>query len=216
MRNPRTRIIIVGLSWLLGLGALPLLPSPAPIHWDAAGRADGYGSPLAAALLLPAILTLIVGLAPLLPRLDSRGDGYAGFRPTYELFLNGIAAFLLGVHALALGAALGLPVDMTRPVSVGLGLLFVLLGNEMGRVEPNHFVGIRTPWTLADPEVWRRTHRVGGRALTGAGLATAALGLLLPTPWPLYVGVALTLGATAYALVYSYVLFRRLSAGSAR
>lgn len=216
MRNPRTRIIITGLAWLLGLAALPFLPSPAPIHWNAVGEADGFGSPLTAALLLPGVLTAIAALAPLLPRLDPRAAAYAEFRPTYELFMNAIAAFLLLTHAVALAAGLGLPVDMARPMSVGLGLLFALLGNEMGRVQPNHFVGIRTPWTLADPEVWRRTHRAGGRAMAGAGVATAVLGLLLPLPWPIYVGLALILGATVYALGYSYVLFRRLSAGSPR
>jgi uncharacterized membrane protein len=216
MRNPRTRLIIVALAWLLGLAALPFLPGRAPIHWNAAGEADGFGSPLTAALLLPAILTGIAVLAPLLPRLDPRGEAYAAFRPTYELFLNAVAGFMLLVHMMALGAALGLPVDMVRPMSVGLGLLFALLGNEMGRVQPNYFVGIRTPWTLADPEVWRRTHRAGGRAMVGAGLAAALLGLLLPAPWPLYAGLALVLGATLYALGYSYIVFRQLKGGQAR
>jgi len=212
MRNPRTRLIIVGLAWLLGLAALPFLPNPSPVHWNAAGEADGYGSALMAALLMPAILTVVALLAPLLPRIDPRSASYAAFRPTYQLFLNGVAAFLLLVHVMALGAALGLPVDMTRPIVVGLGLLFALLGNEMGRVQPNFFVGIRTPWTLADPEVWRRTHRVGGRALAGAGLVAVAAGVLAPPPWSIPLAVALVLGATLYALVYSFVIFRRLRA----
>jgi uncharacterized membrane protein len=204
--------MIAGLSWLLGLGAQPFLPNPSPVHWDAYGRADGFGSPLMAALLLPAVLTGVALLAPLLPRLDPRAEAYAAFRPTYELFLNATAAFLLAVHVLSLGAALGLPVDMTRPIGVGLGLLFAVLGNEMGRVQPNYFVGIRTPWTLADPEVWRRTHRVGGRAMVGAGVAGALLALLLPVPWSLFACLTLVLGATLYAVAYSYVAFRRRGA----
>jgi uncharacterized membrane protein len=32
-------------------------------------------------------------------------------------------------------------------------------------VRPNYFVGIRTPWTLENPETWRATHRLGGRLM---------------------------------------------------
>lgn len=214
MRDPRVRIVIVVLAWLVGLAALPFLPDPAPLHWNAAGQPDRFGSPLEAALLLPAILTALVGLAPLLPRIDPRGGSYAEFRPTYELFMNVLAGFLLLVQLFALGASLGLPIDMTRPVAVALGLMLALLGNEMGRVQPNFFVGIRTPWTLADPEVWRRTHRAAGRAMVVAGLAAALIGLLVPPPWALYAGVALLLGASIFTVAYSYVIFRRLRGGS--
>jgi uncharacterized membrane protein len=210
VRNPQTRALIAGVAWLLGLAALPFLPDPSPIHWDAAGRADGFGSPLTAALLLPAILIGIALLGPLLPRLDPRQASYAEFRPTYELFLNAVAGFLLFTHTMALGAALGLPVDMTRPLLVGLGLMIALMGNEMGRVQPNFFVGIRTPWTLSSPEVWRRTHRTAGRALFWAGLGAAALGLSVPSPWSVFAVIGLILGATLYALAYSFVIFRRL------
>jgi uncharacterized membrane protein len=215
MRSSRVRWAIVVAGWLLGLAALPLLPNPSPIHWNAMGQPDGFGSPLVAALLMPAILTGIAALAPLLPRVDPRGAGYVDFRPTYELFLNAIAVFLLGVHGLALADALGLPVDMGRWVTVGLGLLFAVLGNELGRVQPNYFVGIRTPWTLADTEVWRRTHRSGGRAIAAAGALTTVQALVVPTPWALYIALALVLGATLYSVGLSYFVFRSLSRGKA-
>ena len=44
-------------------------------------------------------------------------------------------------------------------------LFFIILGNYLGNVRPNYFVGIRTPWTLENPETWRATHRLGGRLM---------------------------------------------------
>ena len=51
--------------------------------------------------------------------------------------------------------------------------LFLVLGNYMASIQPNYFIGIRTPWTLEDPEIWKKTHRIGGR------IWVAASGVLL-------------------------------------
>jgi uncharacterized membrane protein len=82
-----------------------------------------------------------------------------------------------------------------------------VLGNYLGKVRKNYFVGIRTPRTLANDEVWARTHRLGARLFSLGGLLIlvgALLGkgvyVLLPTV------LALTLVTTAY----SYIVYRRL------
>jgi len=78
----------------------------------------------------------------------------------------------------------------------------------MGKLTKNFFVGIRTPWTLANDEVWLRTHRLGGKlfAVAGLGIVVSAL-----VGWgaavPVVVGVAVAAGIPA---VYSYVLYRML------
>lgn len=57
-------------------------------------------------------------------------------------------------------------------------LLVAGLGNLMGKVRPNFFVGIRTPWTLTSKRAWLKTHRVGGWVMTGFGIALTLAGLL--------------------------------------
>ncbi len=211
MRNPRLRLFCLAVIWVVGLGALPFLPNPSPIHWNAAGEVDGYGSPLLAALLTPAIATLLVVLAPLLPRLDPRGRNYEAFRPTFELFMNGLLLFFTALQLVTLGYALGWPVSVPRVIGAGVGLLLALIGNELGRVQPNYFVGVRTPWTLADPEVWRRTHRVGGRVFAAVGVLIALTSLLLPLPSLAVLVVAGALGTSIFLVGYSYWVWRRLT-----
>src|SRR2546427_7244662 len=72
---------------------------------------------------------------------------------------------------------LGCPVAMSRLMPVGVGLLFIVLGNSLARVQPTWFVGIRTPWTLSSDTVWRKTHRTGGVTVVIArgGVLTAAV-----------------------------------------
>ncbi len=214
MRSVRLQYLCLAIAWAAGLAALAFLPNPAPIHWNAAGEVDGYGSPLLAALLLPAILSAIVVLTPLLPRLDPRGAAYASFEGAYMLIMNAIVLFLTGVQLLTLGYALGLPVSVAESLMVGVGLLLAVIGNELGRVQPNYFVGIRTPWTLAHPEVWRRTHRVGGRAFAALGVAIALTGLLLPPAAATVVVLGGTLGLVVFLFGYSYWQWRRLGQGA--
>jgi uncharacterized membrane protein len=213
MSSPRLRLACLAVLWLSGLAALPFLPNPTPIHWNAAGEVDGYGSPLLAALLTPAIATAIVVLTPLLPRIDPRGERYVAFAGTYQRFMGAIVLFLTAVQLITLGYALGLPVPVASAIFVGTGLLLALIGNELARVQPNYFVGIRTPWTLADPEVWRRTHRVGGRAFVALGALIALTPLLLPAPAVAAVILAGVLGLVVFLFAYSYWAWRQVAQG---
>ena len=86
-------------------------------------------------------------------------------------------------------------------------MLFVVLGNVLGKVTKNFFVGIRTPWTLASDEVWLRTHRLGGRVFVLAGLAVVLSGLAGGGVAPLLVAV---FTAAFVPIVYSYIIYRRL------
>ena len=47
-----------------------------------------------------------------------------------------------------------------RLVIGGLMVFFAVLGNVMGKVRRNLWIGVRAPWTLASAVVWDRTHRV--------------------------------------------------------
>ncbi|NTV63501.1 MAG: SdpI family protein [Oscillochloris sp.] len=211
MRNLRVLYILVGLMFISGLAVLPFMPNPAPIHWNIAGEPDGYGSPWMAVLLAPLISLVMVVLMPLLPRFDPRYANYAGFAGSYQLIMTALVLFFALVHVLTIGAALGWPVSIPRAMMFGMGLLFGLIGNELSRVQPNYFVGIRTPWTLADPEVWRRTHRVGGRMMAGAGALMLVLSLFAPEALGFGLGIGAILVASFGAMLYSYWIWRQRS-----
>jgi uncharacterized membrane protein len=213
MRSQRTLYIIVAAMFVFSLAALPFMPNPAPLHWNAAGQVDGYGSPLLAVLLAPLIALATLVLMPLMPKLDPRHENYANFAGSYRLIMAALVLFFALLHVITVGAALGWPISIPRAMMLGLGLLFGLIGNELGRVQPNYFVGIRTPWTLADPEVWRRTHRAGGRMMAGAGLLLLVLGLVAPEELGFFLGIGGILAASFGAMAYSYWLWRQRARG---
>ncbi len=84
----------------------------------------------------------------------------------------------------------------------------MLMGNVMGRLKHNYFVGIKTPWTLADEEVWRKTHRLGAILWTAGGLMGVIMSLLRQSMGWVFIAVIAVM--TFIPIVYSYLIFSKL------
>ena len=190
------------------LAVWPALPAQIPTHFGADGQTNGYTSRAGIWLLTLALPLGVALLFAVLPRLDPkhRLDGnslnFQKLRLASVALLSSLACYVLYV-ALHPGTA---PI---RGIVVILGLFFAFMGNYLATVQPNYFVGIRTPWTLESPAVWARTHRVGGILFCLAGLLLAALALMLPLVWLSKVVLVVVLGTAVFCYGYSYVVFRQ-------
>lgn len=202
-------VAVVLTAFAASAVAFSRLPEQVPVHWDAAGNVDRYGSRLEGTLLLPVIILFIALLIPALPRIDPRKANYEKFRPTYHLVMNATLTFMLAIHLIALGTALGYDLPMERLVVVGAGILFLILGNTLPRARPNWMFGIRTPWTLSNDRVWERTHRVGGYLMFAAGLVVMASAFLPAGGLSLGLLIGSVVVASLGSVVYSYVAWRQ-------
>ena len=210
---PLLAILLADVAF--GIWALPRLPERVPVHWNLAGEADGFGPAWQNALLLPALALGLWALLLLLPLADPLRRNYPRFLVTLKLFRWLVPLLAVAFHVVVLLGSLGTPVDSGRGVSAVMAVFFVVLGNSMGKLRHNWFIGIRTPWTLASEEVWNRTHRLAAPIWVTGGLVQL-VGAFLPGT----AGAALfatSLAAMILAPIgYSFVLFRKLSsAGSA-
>lgn len=197
-------VVAVGIS----MWAYPQLPPTVATHWNLNGTPDGFSSRLVAVAIMPGLILVITGLFNVLPRLDPRRDNYTKFIGTYWLFANAVIVFLLIGHAMIVASGLGYALKVDRLMPIGIGLVLVVLGNYLSRVEPNWFVGIRTPWTMSSDTVWRKTHRTGGWLMVLAGLLVAA-SVFLPHGAFVPVLVAALIIAAIIPIVQSYVLWKR-------
>src|ERR1700687_4686251 len=132
------------------------------IHWDLYGNANGYASRFVGAVLTPALMLAFLALFFILPRVAPKGYRLDQFLEVFGAIQLAVIVMLLAVHVLTLLAATGKQVRMDQAVVILTGGLIVVLGNYMGKLRKNFFIGIRTPWTLASDEVWARTHRFSG------------------------------------------------------
>ena len=209
MRNRWVAPGLILAMLIIGFAIYGRLPEQLPSHWNINGQVDGTMSRLGTVLFLPGLSLAVWLLLLALPRIDPLRQSYPAFEGTLRLFINMIVLFMAVLYLGLLAAGLGWQFEVPRLIMICVGILFVVLGNEMGRLKPNWFVGIRTPWTLADPEVWRSTHRVGGRVFFLVGLAIAVVSLLLPLN---VIGYVVLIGALAIVLFsfgYSYLLWRQ-------
>jgi uncharacterized membrane protein len=200
---------LFGLIILAVFGFLhPQLPERVAVHWNVYGQVDRYASPLEA--IAPQLIALLVlaALTVLLPAISPRRYEIRPFATVFGLImLMGQAVVLVITLGMLLNAA-GHPVRMPLLAALSVGLLFVVLGNYMGKLRKNFFVGIRSPWTLASDEVWARTHRFGGRLFVLAGLLVMVAAL---SGMPLWVWLAAMLIAVIVPYPYSLLVYRKVS-----
>ncbi len=208
MRSRWFGLVIAVVAAGISVWAYPQLPPTVATHWNVRGVADGFSSRLMAVSIMPVVIIAMTGVFNVLPRLDPRRANYSKFIGTYWLIANAVILFILIGHGMIVATGLGYPVKIGRTMPIGVGLLFIVLGNYLTRVEPNWFVGIRTPWTLSSDTVWRKTHRTGGWLMVLGGIVIAACAFFPPGAFlPLFIAAVLIMAVIPVA--QSYVLWKR-------
>ncbi|MGG2989583.1 SdpI family protein [Geobacillus stearothermophilus] len=169
-KSNRLAIMLTVFAYVISLAAIPYLPDQVAIHWNAAGEADGFSNKWLGAFLPPLLMTFLIILMGVLPKFDPKKESYGRFQKSYRIVNAALAFFFLLLHIATLAYNLGVPVDVGRLVLIGVGVLFIVLGNYMPKIKPNYFIGIRTPWTLESEAVWNKTHRLGGKVFIVMGI----------------------------------------------
>jgi len=191
---------------IIGLSFYHRLPDRIPTHWNMYGQVDGWSTKTFGILFGPFLSFGLLLLFIAIPYIDPRRQNYLNFHGAYMLFVNGFMLFMAVVYVVTLLAGLGQPVAVDKIVALGVAGLFFLLGVTLGRVKSNFFIGVRTPWTLENPVVWDKTHRLAGYAFTAGGILIA-LSIFLP-PVARFGVILGTAGViAAITVVYSYFSF---------
>ncbi|UPV73373.1 SdpI family protein [Halorussus limi] len=201
---------LVALSAAMSALAYPEMPAEMATHWNGAGEIDGRTPKLVALALFPALSAGMLALFAALPRVDPLGENVAQFREQYDTFVVLLLAFLTYVHGLVLAANAGYEFAVMQALAPAIGGLYYYVGVLSAHAERNWFVGIRTPWTISNDEVWRQTHERAAPLFKVAGVV-AALGALVPAYAELLVA-APVFAVALYSTVYSYVAYRRVGA----
>lgn len=202
---PQLGIIAALFAWSAFLW--PGAPETLPVHFDLSGTPDRFGSKLEGLFVVPALALGLYLLLRFLPRLDPMRANYPSFAGAYATLRLAVLLMLGCIDLILLLPMVGVPLNQTVLVRVITGGLLIVLGSVMGKIRPNWFVGIRTPWTLASKESWVKTHRLGGWAFVLAGLAFV---LSAPLPArPALIMCLIALGAAlVWTIVYSYLVWR--------
>jgi uncharacterized membrane protein len=200
-------VVLLAALFALAAWFSPQLPDPVPTHWNLSGEADGWIAKPWGVWLLPLVCAFGFGLLLFLPVIAPRGFRLESARKSYDVIVLLVLMLIAAITVSGWQSSLGADITLERLLPYFLGGFFIFFGNYLAKFPKNFFVGIRTPWTLASDEVWRRTHRLGGWLFTLAGVAGIAAGLLKA---PLWVAVAAVIIVAIVSALYSLLLYRRL------
>lgn len=186
------------------------LPARVPIHWNLQGQADGFGPRWHTLAVFPAVMLGLLGLTAALPWLSPRRFEVNGSNNAYLQIMLVVLVFLAYIHFVTLAAALGRAWNMNAMIMGAVCAMFVAMALPLSRVRRNFYVGVRTPWTLANERVWQATHRFAAKTFVAGGLAGLALAFLVRVPWaPIVAIVAAGLAPVIHSLVFYKQLERR-------
>ena len=185
------------------------LPAQVATHFDFGGTPNDYTAKSDMIYLIGALGIGTYLLMLFIPRFDPKkkieqmGDKYYSLRLLMTFFMSGISLYLLYI---------GVKGIIIPNVLIGMiGAFDAAFGNYLQTVKPNYFIGIRTPWTLENEDIWKSTHRLSGRMWLIGGLVTILLSIILKNNVALGIIFALiTLIIVVVPIVYSYVEYKKL------
>jgi uncharacterized membrane protein len=201
-------ILLVVLMYAVGIYFYDALPALMPSHWGINGTVDSYASKNWIIFGFPLIALVMIPLFRILKKIDPYKEKYAQFVKAFEMVKFGIIAFFAYMYFVMIYATFYPELNVGSFVIGGVGILFMLIGNYMGKVRQNYFMGIRTPWTLQNEEVWNKTHRLGGWCFFIAGLIFIVEAFVFKFIIPAFV-FAIVLAAVV-PMVYSYVIYKSM------
>jgi uncharacterized membrane protein len=199
-------LLLAGM-FVFALVAWPAAPARIPVHWNFRGAVDRYGGRFEGLVAIPLVALGIYLLLLFLPRVDPGRANYERFSGAYHTLRLALTAFLAAIYGVILLWLRGVELAISTVVPLLVGVLFVLVGNLLGKVRPNWFVGVRTPWTLSSKLSWTRTHRAAGWLFVVMGLAFMAAGVVR-VAWFSIATLVMVLAGVAWLALYSYLVWR--------
>jgi uncharacterized membrane protein len=199
--------ILTAAVTLISVYFYPRLPELIPTHWNIHGKVNAYGEKQWALFLIPAIMILLVILFRALAWLSPRHFSVDSFRPTFDFVMFLVVGLMAYIQMLVLWAAFHHDESMGRFTLAGIFLFFAFLGNVLGKVRRNFWLGVRTPWTLASERVWNDTHRFSARLFVAVGLLGFIISLIGGSP---VLCIVLIVIAAMVSILYSLLEYKRL------
>lgn len=182
MKRAYRILVVLTALFLAAEGVvLSMLPDTVPVHYNFAGEVDRMGSKLEF-LIFPVIAAVSGAIFALIAwQCGKKGDRDSALSEKILLgsaFLEVVLFGGMGLYFMALAARYtpgdtgpAVTADLPRLIGIGVGVLLVLLGNAL--------FGLRTKWSMADDEVWRKCQRFGGFSGVGLGFGLIVSGMFL-------------------------------------
>ncbi len=208
------------LPLLFTLAVLPKFPEELPLHYNAAGEIDRWGSKYEE-LVFPILILLISAfwqalIAAYEKKQRRLGDCKEAAETENNIKLLRLVAcgeaVMFGVmqlfilysayHTANLGVESNV-IDFPKVCNVLMGIFMMVLGSFVPKAKINSVLGFRTAKTMSDPEIWQKANRFAGISLIVCGGLTILFSLVLEGMAGTFVLLGLLLLMTIIDLIYA-------------
>ena len=191
--------LIWAISFISLIGTvivIQFMPESVPMHYDAAGNIDRWGSKYEN-LIFPMLILAMSFFWILIMRyfekkaLNSTDEkerasaksnakvlGIVGLCMA-AIFTVMQAFMLYGAYSEAVSGAAQWTVDIGKVSVILMGIIFIVLGNYMTKTRINSVVGFRVSWSMYNDNTWRKSNRFGAYAIMAAGVVTIFIAAIL-------------------------------------
>jgi uncharacterized membrane protein len=161
MKNENFDLILIILSILLVFAFYSLLPASIALHWNYLNVPDFYAGKIWL-FIFPVLMIIAFLVMRKFPHVRDLKKAHEFVNLHYSDFVSLVILFLLYVEGVLLLSNLYFyPFSISDFLLPAFSVFFYWSGKNMPYLKRNHWIGIRTPWTVASDRVWKDTHNEG-------------------------------------------------------
>lgn len=203
-----TQLLLIAIGFAVVFVFWDKIPDQIPVHYNASGVATKFNSKFREVFFAPvgdlAMFFFFIALPFVAPgyRREPYTLGFAIFA-TITIASNLFTFTTFWMRHVGIISSDSEIIVYLIPITV------MVSGNFMGKLRPNYYFGIRTPWALNNEEVWNRTHRFTGYLWFVCSLFVLVTAIvshaIFEVVFPYYFLIIF-----AIPIIYSYYIHRKL------
>jgi uncharacterized membrane protein len=202
-------LVLVLATFLAAALIYPAMPERIATHWGLNNNVNGSMGKFWGLFLLPVIMLGCYLIFIIIPRVDPKKENIQKFEKYYDLFILTFVFFFVYLYSLFIFWNLGYRFILIQFMAPALALLFYVVGVMLAHAEPNWTIGIRTPWTLLNEDVWRKTNQLGGKLFRAIAFV-CLLGIIIPE-YAIYFIFVPVIMVAIYLVGYSYFEYKKIA-----
>lgn len=188
------------------------IPEKVALHFDLKGNPDRYGnkSELITMVLILIVTNIIVYLVVTnIYRVDPKKYAVENKHRLTKIAFA-VAVFVSAVIFMLIYSSSNENIKLSIGlVFAGTGFLFAVIGNYLPNLKPNYFAGLRLPWTLENPDNWKKTHAMAGKLWFAGGLFLGVVCLFTPPLPSIIIFFTVLMIIVIIPCVFSYRLYKQ-------
>lgn len=218
--------IISIISIILTAVALQFMPDSVPMHYNAAGEIDRWGSKYENYIFPILIIVFALFWHLLILYYEKKVVKTTVEKECAEILSNikvlkivGVSVtcmfvvmqgfFLYSAYVEANTNATSACIDIGKLTCILCGVLFIVIGNFMPKTKKNPVAGVRVKWSMYNDTTWMKSNRFGAVALMITGVLIVVTSVFVKENVALFCMIAYIIVDMFVTLIYSYRVYKR-------